>query len=122
MSETIGVVTITNKIDREADIFVNMTQAVITLNLQIICSSAKSTTFQVNSMANNNVNIETLPNDPLQTTVMVYIDDTNDNIPNFGFQKMTIGYPVKELAVRLQPKSIDTIKVRDLIYLILNIK
>lgn len=53
-----------------------------------------------------------LPNTVDQTVVFAVVDDINDNAPVFVNTKNAIGYPNKELALKILPSYLTVIEVR----------
>lgn len=86
-------------IDRESNIFLNMTSAQVRLAIDISCPSEPSTFKRVQRDTEYNVILGNIPFKYSRMHVIAIITDINDNAPKWDDKTpQAIGYPAKELS------------------------
>lgn len=71
-------------------------------------------TYNARDQFENCIHISNIPNSPVRTTIVVIIDDINDNAPVFGDSNpVVVGYPNAQLAEFIAPGYITQVTVRN---------
>ncbi|XP_025420336.1 uncharacterized protein LOC112690522 isoform X2 [Sipha flava] len=105
-----GAVDVIRPIDRESYAFEGMEEPSAYLKLKIHCPPPNAVPdVQPFHLADK----DSIAYDPTSTLVQLVIVDSNDNRPAFSERRMTVGYPVQDVATTVLPRHLVQVKAID---------